>query len=112
MLETERNADDGDAADEAESEMGHGNLPPTEKNPKDIHKDVETSGSIVSFYDFSAERPQGESTEFPQLKAERDTDDGNAEEKAYQEISERNQESAQHEPENVTDEFHMIANSK
>ena len=98
MLDAERDADDGDAADEAENEMGRGNLPPPDKDPEDVHTDAQTTCRILSLDDFRAERPEGEDAEFPKLTAERDADDGDAEKQPGQEISERDKKSAQHEP--------------
>lgn len=43
MLETERDADDGDAADKTEDEVRRGDLPPPQQDPKHIHEYAEAA---------------------------------------------------------------------
>ena len=59
-------------------------------------------------FDGGAERGEPEFGELEALLAERDTDDGDAPEDACEEPRESHFESAEDEPENVADRFHLF----
>ena len=55
MLETERDADDGDAADKTEDEVRRGDLPPPQQDPKHIHEYAEAASGVVSVHNLGSE---------------------------------------------------------
>ena len=80
MLETERDAYDGDAADDAEADMKKGYLQTSEKDPDYVHDNGETASVVGIGVDVTAERPECEACHLEELESERDSDDGDAEE--------------------------------
>ena len=107
MLQAERDADDGQAACDAETQMEQGDLDPSAKYPDDVHPDSETSGIIRSGGHFMSERPECEPCYLEQLQSERDADDGDAEQQSHHSIVEAYYDASKEEPEYVTDEFHF-----
>ena len=57
MLETERDTDDGDAADKTEDEVRRGDLPPPQQDPKHIHEYAEAAYGVVSVHNLGSEWP-------------------------------------------------------
>jgi len=94
MLEPERDADYRDAADESEDEMSCRDLPPSQQDPKHIHEYAEASSGVVAINNVSSERPQREHSEFPQLVAEWNADDGHAVKQSCDEVAEGNQQAS------------------
>lgn len=109
MLKAERNADNGDAADEPEDKVCRRYLPPAAQNPKNIHEYAETASSIVSVHDISAERPQRKRTELPQLVPEWNAYDGHAIKQSSDEVAEGDQQASQNQPKNIPDESHKCS---
>ena len=57
VLETERDADDGDAADKTEDEVRRGDLPPPQQDPKHIHEYAEAASGVVYVHNLGSEWP-------------------------------------------------------
>lgn len=57
MLQSERDADNGHAADNPEPDMQNGDFYSAAENPYDVHPDGETSGVVGSGDHFMPERP-------------------------------------------------------
>lgn len=74
MLLTERYADDGDIEQHTEKDMREPYPNTTEEKPQHIHKEVQTTVTILFIHNDRTERPQREYTQFDSLKAERYTD--------------------------------------
>lgn len=107
MLQAERDADDGQAACYAETQMEQGNLDASAKYPDYVHDHSKTAGVIGTGHDFASEWPQRKSCYLEQLQSERDTDDGDAEQQSHHSIVEAYYDASKEEPEYVTDEFHF-----
>lgn len=84
MLEAERDAYDGDAADDAETDVEEGNLQSTEKDPDYVHEYGETASVVGVGVYVTAERPECEACHLEELESERDSYDGDAEKHAHQ----------------------------
>lgn len=84
MLEAERDAYDGDAADYAEGDMEECYLQSAEKDPDYVHDNGETASVVGIGVDVTAERPECEACHLEELESERDAYDGDAEKHAHQ----------------------------
>ena len=98
MLEAEWDADDSHAQDQAEGDVHKGNLNSTKDYPQGVHQDGQAAAVVSVGLHLAAERPQCEATDLEQLHAERDADDCNAEQEAYNPVIEGDDESAQDDP--------------
>ena len=98
MLETERDADYGQAADDSEPYMQQGDFDAAEDDPDDVHCNGKTAGVVRSGGHFMSERPEGESCYLEQLQSEWNADDGDAEQKSHQGIIETYYEASQQKP--------------
>ena len=107
MLQAERDADDGQAACYAETQMEQSDFDATEDDPDEVHYDSKTAGVIGTGHDFASEWPQRKSCYLEQLQSERDADDGDAEQQSHHSIVEAYYDASKEEPEYVTDEFHF-----
>jgi len=79
MLESERDADDGQAAGDTEAQMEQGDLDASEDYPDDVHDHSQTAGVIRPGDYFMTERPERQPRYLEQLHPERYADDGQAE---------------------------------
>ena len=77
MLHAEGNANDGDAEQQAEDQMGQGDFPSEDQDPQDVHE--KSSHSEVADFHVLAKGPQDEEADLDALDAKGDTDDGDAE---------------------------------
>ena len=107
VLKAEGDAHDGDAEQQPEHQVKHGNLPPAQQDPDDVHDNRQAVGLIGAVHQFMAERPEGVSPQFEQLHAKRNTDDGDAHHQTDDEVDDGNQDAAKDEPENVAECFHI-----
>ena len=108
MLEAPGDADDGDAEDEAEKKMADGDFPPATENPDEIHHRGEAARLARTIDEFVAEGPHRVGTQLEQLDAERDADDGDAHQQPHQEVKQRDEQTAEYEPEKVSNRFHIV----
>ena len=77
MLLSERDADNGDSAQQSKHEVHKSNLPPAEKHPKDIEKCRQTAVGRRIGHLF-AEGTQRKEAKTPELDAERNSNNGAA----------------------------------
>ena len=102
VLQSERNADDGDAEDESEEEVADGEPEAADDNPKQVHEQGQTSGARVFLTYLFAEGPQGQFGEFDELPSEGKTDDGDAEQCSCENVSKGQFDAAEDEPDDIT----------
>ena len=107
MLQAERNADDGHAENESAQQMDGGNLPPARQDPDQVHHSRYTAGFPGPVNQLMAERPECIGTQLEKLRAERDTDDGNAHQQPDNIVDQGDEDSSQKEPADVTEQFHV-----
>jgi len=101
MLKTEWYADYGQAKEGSECKVKHRYLYSSHKDPDHIHYDRQTASVVCIGLNVMAERPEGETGEFDELDAERNADNGDAEQHTYNKVVKADQESAQYEPKNI-----------
>jgi hypothetical protein len=106
MLHAEGNADNGDAKEESEKQVGQGDPYTAAENPKDVHQRRKTTARPLRLMKFHPKGSDCYKCELKALKSERDADDRNAEDQSPDEIFEENQKSAKDNPDNIADEFH------
>ena len=102
MLETERNTDDRKAQDGSHCNMEQGYLNTSYEDPDHVHDDGKAAAVICIRLNVMTERPERQSGYLDELKSERNTDDGNAEENSYKKIVQADHKAAKHKPENVS----------
>ena len=107
MLLSERDSDDGDAAQYSEEEVNKSYLPPPQKDPQHIHHNRKASGFTRLRFDIFSERPQSQSGQLQQLDSERNPDDGDAEQKADDDINAGNQSTSENKPKDVSQKTHI-----
>jgi len=98
VLDTEWDADDGQAAGDTESEVKQCYLDATQKYPQNIHKDTQAPIVILTGSDFTPEGPECKSCHLQKLEPERDTYDGAAEKQPHDSIVDRYYKSAEQKP--------------
>ena len=103
MLKAEGDANDGDAEDDAENQVQDRHLPPSAKNPDEIHHDGKASRFIRPGYQLVPERPQRVRAQLEQLHAERNADDGDAQQQPHNVVDQGDDDAAQDKPEDVSD---------
>ena len=103
-LQTQGNADDGDAADDPREQVAEGHFPAHQHSPDDVGDGmlVEVAGDLL------AEGGEGELGGLEALGAQGDPDDGDAEQQTQQSPAQTQPESAENEPDDVGDEFHNL----
>ena len=82
-LSSERNTDDGDAPEKTGKEEAKGKTESTEDEPNDVCDRMLTKVLVNLF----TKGPNNKAREFKALKSERNTDNGNAPEKAEEEVT-------------------------
>jgi len=104
MLQTERNADYGNAEGQSDGQVGQGEFPPKNEEPDDVED--QAAGTEVAQDDLPAERPQHKSSNLKTLQPEWYADDGYAQYYTSQAPEDGpNQPSKQH-PDYVADKSH------
>ena len=86
MLETERDADQGDAEEYSESCMQERDFYAAEDNPDDVHQNGKDTCVVGSGSYLMTERPKSKACNLEKLHTEWDTDNGNAEKQTHQSI--------------------------
>lgn len=98
----ERNADDGDAEENAEEEMGNPYPYAADKEPQHVHEQVQATGLRLLAPDLRTERPEGENAEFHALQPEGYADDGDHQGQSRQEVFDGDLQSAEDDPDDVS----------
>ena len=106
MLYAPRNTDDGDAEQQAETDVNEGDLPPSKENPKKIHNNGQAARIVRAADDIVSERPEGVGAEFEELHAERNADDGDAHQQAIEVVQDGCNQAAEQQPKNIAEKFH------
>ena len=101
MLYAERDTNDGDAEDKSADEMDQGDLPPTYQYPDKVHYHRQASRFVWAVDKFMSEGPQGVDAEFEKLESEWYADDGKTHQEPDEEVDQRYNQSAQHQPQYV-----------
>ena len=78
--------------------MGDGYLYPAAENPDDVEREVDAARFAAAEICFPAEGEVGVNSDFHELPAEGNADDGEAVEEAGEDVARAEQEAAQHEP--------------
>ena len=105
-LDPERDADDRRAEEEPGDEMPDEELPSEKEQPEDIEYDGEAPARVRSVHDATPEGPERELRELECLYAERNADDRQAQDEARQTVAHCEPQTAEEEPEDVTDDAH------
>src|SRR5690606_37877407 len=103
--DAERDADDRQAQGEAGEDMAEGQPPAGQDQPEDV-ADEGAGAGVPAFDRGVAEGPQGVDADAEGGYAERDADDGDAEQHAGEHVAEEQPETAQYEPDDVEDGLH------
>ena len=103
VLQTEGDADDGDAEQGADNDVGKGNFYPAAEDPDDVQHEVNAAGLAVAEDGGFAEGAEREDADFHQLQAEGNADDGNAKQQSGNDISQPDEEAAEQEPKYVSE---------
>ena len=98
MLEAEWDADYCHTQYQTQGDVHKGYLYAAQNNPQGVHQDGQAAAVVSVGLHLAAERPQCEATDLEQLHAERNADDCNAEQEAYNPVIEGDDESAQDDP--------------
>ena len=103
-LESHGDADDGDAAKQTRNQVAQSQFPAQQDSPDDVGY-----GMLVELYvDPLAEGSEGQLGRLEALSAERNTDDGDAEQCAQDGPGKAQPQAAEDEPDDVCDEFHDV----
>ena len=103
-LQTERNTDDGNATNNSRKEITDCQFPTEKNEPNHVH-----DGMLFKLHsDILAKRSEVHRCEFEALDAERDTDNGDTKQKSEQEPSESKPDTAENEPNEIADQFHIV----
>ena len=78
MLERERDADDGDREDECRARVSDRDLPAEQKYPNHVEDDAKRAVGVLELHDLLAEGRQSRDADLHRLDAEREADDGDA----------------------------------
>lgn len=106
MLQSERNADNGDAKHGAQHQMGEANADAADKNPNDIHQNGQTAAIRWRTAYFAAKRHQSHQGKFQGLQPKRDTNNRNHKYQARNKVLQKNQQAAQHYPQDIQQNIH------
>ena len=98
MLETERYANDCDAAEGSEEYMEEGYFQSATKDPDHIHYNGEAATIIGVRLNIMSEWPKCKSSHLEQLESERDSDDGDAEDSSHKSIIKADHKSSCNQP--------------
>ena len=106
VLQAPGDAHDRDAEQQAETQVDQGDLPPAQQDPEEVHHRGQAAGLPGAVHQLVAEGPEGVAAEFEELDAEGDADDGDAHHQPHEEIDQRDEQAAEHEPDQITEKFH------
>ena len=109
MLHAEGDADDGDAEDQPEKEMGQKYPYSPDKKPDDIHEEGKTTATLREVYHLATERPEGQHSEFQGLYPERNSDDRDKQTYAGYKVFQCDEETAEQDPDDISKNFHVLS---
>ena len=98
VLQTEGDADDGDAEQGTDNDVGKGDFYPAAEDPDNVQHQVNAAGLAVAEDGGFAERAEREDADFHQLEAEGDADNGDAKQQSCNDIAHADEEAAEQEP--------------
>lgn len=98
MLYSEGNADDGQAAENAESDMEHSYFYSSEEDPDNVHQDGQTASVIGSGAYVTSEWPEGKPRHLEQLHTEWYSYDGDTEQDCHEGIIKADHQTTQDQP--------------
>lgn len=87
--------------------MNHGNLPPAQKNPDEVHNNGYAARLVGAVNQFMAKGPQGVSPQLEQLHPEGYADDGDAHQQTHDVIDDGDEDTAKNKPEYVAEQTHI-----
>ena len=96
-----RNANDGDAEQQAVEDVGETDPDASNEEPQHIHEHTQTARLRLLPLHLRAERPDGQHSQFHALQAERDADDGYHQNQSGDEILNGSMQPAKDQPDNV-----------
>ena len=99
-LFSKRDSDNRDAQDKSQEEVAKSQQPPAYKKPDDVQKERNRFPFVT---DFLAERVQRDTGQLEALQSDRNADNGDAPQAAGKKPSKSTDESAEDDPENITD---------
>ena len=102
MLHTERYTYDRKTQEYSEGKVQHCYFHTSHKNPDNVHDDGKTASVIGIRLNVTAERPERKACQLYELKAERDTDYRDAEQKSDDKVVKADEEAAEHKPKDVS----------
>ena len=102
VLHTERNAHDGDAEEQTYQRMRHRHLKTTTHNPKQIEQHRPAAHLAASVHDLVPKRRERQHSQLEQLHTYGNADDGDAIQKAKDEIDGSHQKTAKDEPNEIS----------
>lgn len=103
----ERDADNRDTEDYPEKEMGQEYPYSSDEEPDDIHEEGEATATLWDVYHLTAERPEGQHSEFQGLYPERNSDDRDKQTYAGYKVFQCDEETAEQDPDNISKNFHV-----
>ena len=89
VLRGERQADDGDGEQAGQHQVNNGQFQPRQQNPDHVHDHRQRRRSAAVSRVFASKRRQPEHRQFEALDAERDADDGQAQNYPAQQVEQR-----------------------
>ncbi len=107
MLHTERYADNRDAEQQTQSDVGQCDGYASDKPPDDIHQQTDTAARRSGVNNGRPKRGQGKHREFERLQSERDTDDSHHHQKTRHDIFEGDDPPAEYNPYQVKEKIHF-----
>ncbi len=102
-LDAERNADDGDAVEHACTQIAERHPAADQHHPQDVGQGRADSAAVLHGF---AKRRQGESRHLERLNAERDADDGDAQNQSHQCPSDCDGQSTKNDPQDIAENSH------
>ena len=97
-----RNANDGDAEQQAVEDVGETDPNASNEEPQHIHEDAQTAWLWWFPFHFRAERPDGQHTQFQALQAKGDADDGYHQYQSCDEILQGYVQASENDPDDVS----------
>ena len=106
-LQSEGDADDGDAVDRARDEVARRHGQAGAEEPDDVGDERGCSASVL---DGLAKRRERERRHLKRLAPQRDTDDADAEQASHEEPIKRGEDAAEEHPDDVAEQAHKLSN--
>lgn len=108
VLQAEWDADDGAAEDNAHCQVTQRHLDTTKDNPEDVEHQRHTAHRLIALCHLATKWPEGKHTQLHHLDAEWNTNDSEAEHQTTDEVAQREEQTSENYPDNVTDKIHIL----